>query len=393
MQRQAGYQIHALLGIRTYIHAHQPWQCFGIEPELPLMAEVRSRRPDGVIAMCFDEAIVPPLIEMGVPVVNIASWQDIPQLPRIGINDCAVGQLAAEHLLDRGFRHFAAVPLTIDGFTPVFAEQRIRSFRDRLIESDIAVENITAFTENTDIRHYWQGIENPKLLNWLASLPRPVGLFAANDYMAMLCVEEAFRAGRHVPEDIAVLGVDNDELHCMLTRPPISSIVVPAEQIGIEAAAMLDRLMAGDAPPAKPLLLNPINIVERQSTDVHAITDPLMAEALNFIRKHFHIADFQTNDILRRIPWSRRTLENRFQTHLRRSPHDELIRLRIVNAQQLLADRDLPISEIALRSGFQNSARLSVVFRRQTGLTPAEYRRRVFASIGQHAGLADTKRP
>jgi len=259
-----------------------------------------------------------------------------------------------------------------------FSRLRDEGFREHLAQNGVNLGNILTYDGNdTALDHVWQGAENARLRQWITSLPRPLGLFAINDNLAMIAVEEAQRAGRAVPEDVAVIGVDNDELHCFFTDPPITSVALPTERVGYEAATLLDCLMAGDAPPTKPLLLAPLDVVCRPSTDVLAIQDVDMANTLRLIRQRSSDPHFQIDDLLKHIPWSRRTLEKKFREHLKRSPHDELIRIRMQTVRHLLAESDMSIQEIALKSGFSSAERMAVVFRHEIGTTPSAYRSRI----------------
>jgi LacI family transcriptional regulator, galactose operon repressor len=179
-----------------------------------------------------------------------------------------------------------------------------------------------------------------------------------------------------MPEQVALAGVDNDDLFCELARPPLSSVAIPAERIGYEAAALLDRLLAGARPPRQPLLLPPVRLVARQSSDVVALDDPNVAAALRVIRTNAHVA-LRVADIVRKVPISRRALERRFRQALHRGLGDEIRRVHVDRAKDLLAATDLPVAMVAERSGFCGSGHLCVVFRQDTGQTPTAYRRQV----------------
>ena len=211
---------------------------------------------------------------------------------------------------------------------------------------------------------------------WLRQLPKPVGVFAANDLWGLPVVEACRIAGLSVPDDVAVLGADNDELRCELARPSLSSIVSPAERVGYEAASLLEHLIHGAEPPAKPLLIPPIGVVTRQSSDVLAGCDPEVTAAVRFIRENAH-RPLSVNDVLRKAPMSRRSLERHFRSILERSVGAEIRHVHLERVRDLLASTALRMDEVASRSGFTSVHYMSRIFRRETGMTPTAYRRQV----------------
>jgi LacI family transcriptional regulator len=176
-----------------------------------------------------------------------------------------------------------------------------------------------------------------------------------------------------VPEQVAVIGVDNDERLCQLCTPPLSSVVPDSRGAGYQAAELLDRMMRGERIRAQATLLSPLGIAERQSTDVYAVDDADLATALRYIREHA-CEGITVSDVLRVVPLSRRMLEHRFQRVIHRSPHSEIVRIRMERAARLLRETDLPLSEIASRAGFTSSIYLSKAFKHHTGVSPREFR-------------------
>jgi LacI family transcriptional regulator len=185
--------------------------------------------------------------------------------------------------------------------------------------------------------------------------------------------EACRRVGLRVPEDVAIVGVDNDELRCEFTNPPLSSVAIPTERIGYEAAALLDRLMDGGQPPAAPVLVQPQGVVVRRSTDMLAVDDDQVARAFRFIRQHSG-EPFAVRDILREVGAERRDLDARFRKALNRSLEEEILRSRLQQAERILSETDLELTQVARASGFGTLARLREALRRQTGLGPTEYR-------------------
>ncbi len=177
-----------------------------------------------------------------------------------------------------------------------------------------------------------------------------------------------------MPEDVAILGPENDELRCKGVYPPLSSIALPGEQIGFQAAAILDQLLAGEQPPPDPILVPPLHVVSRQSTDILFTDDPQVTEAIHYIREHAH-ERIGVDDVLNHVKVNRRQLERLFRRVLGRTPHQEICRVRIKLAKQLLTETDLHMQAVAERCGFDSARCLSTNFHGETGMTPSSYRR------------------
>jgi LacI family transcriptional regulator len=209
---------------------------------------------------------------------------------------------------------------------------------------------------------------------WLASLPRPLAVFAANDLWGFELVQAARERRLHVPEDVAILGVDNDQLICEIAHPPLSSIRLGAERIGREAVALLGRLLRGKPPEAGLLRVPPLDVVTRHSTDVLAVEDPEVAGALRHIRQHA-AEGLSVKQLLTALPVNRRTLERRFVRALGHTPLEEIRRVRFERVKALLR-ADLAIYDVAARCGFASAAYLTTSFLQATGMTPSVYRRR-----------------
>jgi LacI family transcriptional regulator len=212
---------------------------------------------------------------------------------------------------------------------------------------------------------------------WLTLLHKPVGVLAPNDVWAYQLLEVCRQKALRVPDDVALVGVDNDDLLCGLARPPLTSVATPAERVGYEAAALLDRLMASPgradgAPPLPPL--PPLGVVARQSTDVLMVDDPAVAAAVRFIRERA-CTPIGVEDLLRAVPLPRRTLERRFRAALGRGPGEEIRRTRVERARYLLGASRSSMGEVARAAGFADAKHFCVAFRRHTGQSPSSYRR------------------
>jgi AraC-like DNA-binding protein len=220
------------------------------------------------------------------------------------------------------------------------------------------------------------GIDNSslgRLVAWITSLEKPVGVLACTDQLGFWLLDACRRAGVAVPEEVAVVGVENDETLCLSASPPLSSVEFDSQRLGYAAARLLDSLMAGGQPPPGPLLLPPAGLVVRQSSDIVAIDDPQLAAAVRFIREHA-ARGATTADVLRLVPVSRRVLDRQMHAVLGRSIADEIARVRFMKVKNLLAETDLPLAAIAERSGFAYHQSMAESFKRRFGLTPGEFR-------------------
>jgi len=277
--------------------------------------------------------------------------------------------MAAGHLLERGFRHYAFVGTA----GRVWSDRRQASFCQTVAAAGFAVH---VFPAPASCRERVWEREQPILAQWLEQLPKPLGLMACNDDRGREVLEACRAAGIRVPEELAVIGVDNDELLCDLADPPLSSVALNAEGVGYRAAGLLDQLMRGRVRKPQRLVAEPLHVVTRRSTEIVAIDDPEVVAALRFL--HDHAAEpIRVEDVLRQIAISRRNLELRFQTAVGRTLHAELQRVRLERAQRMLIETDLPVPEVARTAGYSTACYFIQVFRRAHGTTPAKYRRQL----------------
>jgi LacI family transcriptional regulator len=331
-----------LRGIAEYARAHGPWTF------------VRGgAAADGILALVRSRRQARSLVRTGVPFVDLD--YALPELSRtwgVAHDEAAVAELAARHLLDCGLRDFAFVGLEEDTF---WERERRESFLRRV--------PATVFPGGS-------------LPRWLASLPRPCGILAANDERGRDVLEAARRAGLRVPENVAVLGVDDDEVICELAQPALSSIALDTRRIGYEGAALLDRRMRGRRAPRRLLRAGPLGVISRRSTDVLALDDALVARAVRFLRAHA-AEPIGVDELVRATGAARRTLEVRFRRALGRTPYQEILRVRLARVAELLVRTDWPLKKVALSSGFTYPEQMHAAFRRAYGTTPTRYRRRL----------------
>lgn len=375
IETSRGYGRGMLRGIVRYARLHGPWRLYvtpgDFEQALPHMNQWGGT---GVIARIETAKTARAIIRSGLPTIALDVSQNLPmKLPElsrfseIASDSHAAARLAAEHLIERGFRQFAYVGEP----RRLWSKNRERGFRHRLRES--GYEPIVYQPPVRRAPMPWDR-EQASLASWLAQLPKPIGLMACNDDRGRQVLDGCRAAGIAVPLEIAVIGVDNDELLCELSDPPLSSVALNAEAGGYRAAALLDRMMRGRVRKPQRLVVEPLGVVQRRSTEASAVADPEVALALEFIHNHA-VEQVGVDDVIRQVNISRRALELKFRDAVGRTPYQELHRVRLNRARQILLETDLPIPKVAVAAGFSSGAYLAQVFRQHLGKTPAQFRR------------------
>ncbi len=359
-------------GIGNYTRANEPWhlwvQAWGRGAPIPLP---QTWRGQGIIADVWSPAHARFIDAIGVPVVNVSGVQlKGLSFPRVAVNLRAAARLAAEHFLDRGFRHFAYCGLQRLSLVENYCQEFVKVVTEFGYECSVFKPNTgTGRTFNWPAYH-------KKLVDWLRGLPKPVGILAWPCSRGQQVVHACREAGLLVPEQVAVLAGDEDELLCETCRPPLSGIDLNSERVGFEASALLGKLLHRRRPPKKPILVEPNGVILRQSTDTLSINNRNLARAIAFIRSH--AADpISVKDVLVAVPVSRRWLEQRFQEILGRTPAAEIRRVHFERAKQLLKQTEMSIPAVAAASGFGSPEYLAYIFKRETGLTPRKYRNMV----------------
>ena len=411
-----------LRGIVRYSRFHEPWVFYREPPfyrqppyhRLPRDTHppmsLRERGLDGVVTFAANQAQMKAYVPPDFPCVILPIEEKIPGRCSIVEEVSTVGRVAAEHFLDRGFSRFAFC-----GFDHMYwSRVRQEGFVQRLAEAGYAVHLYEPFGIRPRKRGTPNGVEpwrgSPRgtgdvgpneprnhrtmprpweaeqalVAQWLRALPKPIGLMVCNDDRAQQVLEANKAAGTRVPDEIAILGVDDDEMICELTHPPLSSIVLNVEEAGYEAAAQLDRQMKGRKPSLREIHLRPTYVHTRQSTDVLAVEDPLVARAIRFIRTRAGDV-LSVDDVVGAVSTSRRLLERHFRQAVGLSIYGEIQRARIERTCRMLAETHWSLEEVAQRCGFSGSVHFSVAFKRQMNLTPEQYRRRsTKVSPGSH---------
>jgi LacI family transcriptional regulator len=360
-------------GIRRYVAEHGPWSLY-LEPR-----DLRSSFPDwlqrwpgdGILARTADPRLLRQLEAAKVPVIELRTTVLRHPFPFIGMDNRIVGERVAEHFMDRGFRRFACYLDTVEAFFVERCEHFTQKLRARGF--DCSVFHATPPDKR---RPRWDQHQRA-LAAWLQSLEKPVGVFAINDQLGFWLLDAARRAGIAVPEEVAVVGAENDKMLCDTAHPPLSSLQLRGRAVGHLAAKILDDWMSGRRipKPNEKHLLPPGDIVVRQSSDIVAVEDARIAKALRFIRQHA-TEDLEVGQVAREAGMSRSALERRMKALMGRSPGEEIDRIRFAEVARLLAETDLTLDAIAERAGFQHPQYMAEAFRKRHDMTPGEFRRR-----------------
>lgn len=366
------YPRGVLRGIKAFAQSTPNWILVPLGNRSETLRTLRLAKPSGVIALVTSGTLLRTLESLDCPVVDVGTLVSDDSLSRIAVDNRKVGRMAASHLCDCGLRHFGFVGHP----RHFYSKEREAGFRERLMEggfdhSSFYERQKRSFRERGRLLVFDRGLQR-----WLRSLPKPVGIFACHDVWGLQVIEACRMVGLRVPEDVAVIGSDNDDILCELARPSLSSIVVPGERIGFEASRLLHRLLMRGKPARTPILFPPAHVVPRQSSNLLAGKDPDVAAALRFI--HDHAArPLKVEEVLTAVPASRRSLERRFRKVLGRGLGEEIRRVRLDGVKNLLATTSLSVEEIARRTGFSSIYYLSRVFRHDVGLTATAYREQV----------------
>jgi LacI family transcriptional regulator len=370
-----------LAGIHRHVREHEPWTVFLPEHGrgAPPLEQLASWHGDGVIARVETPAIANVLARIGtqqsIPIIDVSAARLLPAAPYVETDDEAIGRVAAGHFAERDFRHFGFVG--DERFR--WSENRCRAFTTAVNACGHEVDVFPGVTRQRGRQHAKTVGDPPDddeaIEEWLQSLPKPVAVFACYDIRGRQVLEACRRSGIEVPDQVAVLGVDNDDLLCGLASPPLSSIIPDAAGAGRLAAGLLERLMQGERLEREEWLLPPLGIATRQSTDVLAIDDDLVVAAVRVIRDHA-CRGIKVAEVAVSLKTSRRVLEHRFVQRLGHTPHEEIARVQFRRVEQLLRETDLPLATIAARCGFRHPEYMTVAFARRYGLPPSHWRTR-----------------
>jgi LacI family transcriptional regulator len=362
------YTRELLAGVRRYVAAHGPWSCFielrALESGPPPWLEHWDG--DGILTRTFTQEMADVIAATGLPAVELRATFLRSALPFVGMDNHRIGQMVADHFFDRGYRNHAVYSL----HTERFFEERVQNFVATVESRGGTCSRLPEVT--SDRAADWERGQ-ARLVEWLSALPKPVGVFAANDQLGVRVLDACQRAGIAVPEEVAVVGAENEETLCAFATPPLSSVRFDGATVGYAAAELLARMMRGRFKPPRETLLPPKGIVVRGSSDEFVINDRLVAHAARFIRENA-TAGINVDDLCRRLNASRSTLDRRMKAALNRTPKEEILRVRFREVERLLHETDLTIDAIAAQTGFAHSHYLQAAFKSAHGLTPGEFR-------------------
>jgi LacI family transcriptional regulator len=369
VETTGGYSRGILEGIGQYSHEHKGWSIFfeerGLE-ELP-PRWLKSWRGDGIIARTANRRIRRQIDSIKAPRVELLGLQE-DEPAKVHGDNRAAGRMAAAHLMGCGLRHFGFFA----GGEPWWIANCRHAFCEELTKHGFSCDVYRPPMKDNRILPRWHEGQEASLTRWLLSLPQPCGVFCVTD--ARIVLEFCRRLSISVPERMAILGEDDDPVVCCISSPPLSAIDFGSRQIGYRAAVLLDRMMAGEPAPKAVEWVAPLRVVPRQSTDIIAVEDDEIAQAVRFIRQ-YACSGIGVDDVATAACISRRALERRFRILLDRTPKSEILRVQLDRAKVLLSSTLLPVETVARRSGFSAFRHFAEVFQRETGTTPRAYRK------------------
>jgi LacI family transcriptional regulator len=356
-----------LRGITSFSHLHGPWSFYwepaGLEKAWPAL---RALRADGIILR--DVEAVEEVMARGLPAVVIGHRRkEVAGAANVVTDSAAIGRMAAEHLLSCGFRHFAFCGYSDASWSLL----RCQAFVETLNAAGCEVR--TYQVPPLETRQAWRRARS-SLMRWIRSLDRPVGLMACNDDLGKEVMEACQLAGLRVPDDLAVIGADNDEVVCGISDPPMSSVAINFERAGYQAAEALSAMMQGQPRALPSIIASPTHVVPRRSTDILAVEDAGLAKALRFIRDSAR-EGITVEAAARAAGLSRRVLEKRFRKVLNCSALEEIRRVRTDQIARLLVETDQPVAKVAETLGFEDVQHVARYFRAGKGVSPLAYRK------------------
>jgi LacI family transcriptional regulator len=364
-----------LQGIARYANEYGPWTFYREPPHYQAVdwkkkVTDRLRRGHVDAIIMREPEKIDEIIQFKVPgICAPVTRRTIEGFVNIVMDNEAVAALAAEHLLQCGFRHFAYC-----GFQGIYwSRTRGEAYCRRIAEAGHQC-HVYEPPKARGVHALWEK-EQPRLVSWLKSLPKPVAVMACNDDRSQHVLEACHAAQVHVPGEVAIIGVDNDEFICRLANPPLSSICLNPERLGYRAAQFLDRVMAQKTQRETTIVGMPTHVVARNSTNILLVEDRDMAEAVRYIRENAE-RPLQVDDVARAVGMSRRTLQYRFSKAVGRSVHSQILRERVNRITQLLAETDLTVAQIARDLDFSSPKQLDRVFAKFQGVPPSVYRAR-----------------
>ncbi|QDT63868.1 AraC family transcriptional regulator [Calycomorphotria hydatis] len=358
-------------GVVDWQRENDAWSNFLPEQErgAPPPSWLKKWQGDGIIARIETIQTAERVADISLPIVDVSAARHISSLPWVETDDVKIADLAFEHFETKLINNFAFCGEPFFGW----ARNREQRFVERARSAGKSISVLHQISP-LEARYSWTQ-ERMELGNWLSQLKYPVGILAAYDIKGQQILDACRDLGISVPNQVSVLGIDNDTQLCNLCTPQLSSVSLDARKAGYIAASLLNKMMNGETVSNEGFFVPPVGIVERKSTDVYAVDDPIVFDALHFIRDNA-CDGIQVADVVERSDISRRALEFRFEKFVGRSPHQEIERVKINQVKLLLSKTELTLEKIAYKVGYANPEYLSTAFKRATKITPSQYRRK-----------------
>lgn len=383
MDRRGGPSEMILRGIASYARPASSWVLSWDSPRASGIRSLLEMKLDGLLVKHVDAEGVKLIEGSGIPTVNVGLPLQSHKIREVDNDEVAIGKMAASYFLRRGYRNFGYYPRTGNHL-----DQRGLTFQEELAHHGHICHMLDARPGHPSwpSAHASLKRDNEDLNRWLALVPKPIAVFCVADYHALVVAEYCSELGLRVPDDVAILGVENDTIVCTLASPPLSSIQIAGEKIGFLAAQILEQLILGDQKQHQATLrVPPVRVVSRRSTDAVAAPDPLVARALDYLRAHAANPNC-LHDFFAELHYSRRTLERKFRKSTGLSPAEACLRFRLEEAERLLTHTELSVEEVSERSGFSEVRQLQGAFRKVLLQTPTQFRRHAApSSRAQHA--------
>jgi LacI family transcriptional regulator len=361
-----------ITGLLRYSLEHNCNWSYVTSPETLAMSvlDLRGWRGDGIIAALNTPSEAAIVKQLNVPVVNISGTLAKTPVPRVSLDNSMVGRLAAEHLMERGFDTFAYYGLRDVAYSAV----RQQAFESKLGAANLKSVSLLMPPTYRAREHQWRD-QQRRLVKWLTGLPTPVGLFAVTDYRARQVLDACRQIGLRIPQQVAVIGVDNEEVICVHVQPQLTSVARDNQQEGYHAAAILDELLHGRKIDAREEMIPPLGVMARESTETVAFKDQRLRAAIEYLNAHIE-DPIGVQELASHVGVSRRWMEYAFREALKESPYQYIRQRRLRLAQHLLeTEPGTKIYQVAQRTGFTSAKQLSMSFCQEFGYSPREYQR------------------
>ena len=366
-----------LAAISKFNRFHENWSAFvddqAVSQQDPTW--LLNQHWDGVITRHSTAELIQGCVEKNIPVVDLTDGPRFNQsVPKLRPDNWAIGHQGAEYFIEKGYQHFAFCGFSSE----TWAQDRENGFKEAL---ELAGRTFQSFDSSYPQVNEpdWEQKEELKICEWLDSLPQPLAMMCCNDLRALQALHACRQLDLRVPEEVAILGVNNETVRCELSNPQLSSIPVNTDYYGQVAAQYLTDLMNGVSVSKMEQLIDPLEVVTRRSTDMFSIDDKHVAEALHIIKNNA-CEGITVDAIVGQVPVSRSILERRFRKHIGRSPQEEIRSVQIQKIKQLLKETNYTLAHIAEIAGFDHPEYMSVVFKKQLKMTPIQYRKKVAVS-------------